>query len=244
MGRLAQSTNIFVELYYEWMDDEQAYLDWIDFYKRHVSQPVSSLLELACGTGNISKYLAEGIPKYMATDIDIHMLEQAKVKLPNHVCFMQMDMQNITIVETFDCVLCAADSMNFNQSVQELIKTADGVWEHLSHNGMFVFDVHHPNRLNQYKESYVETGSIQGINYEYILTSAMQSLTHEFYWYVGSYPTTQQYVQRIFSEAEIKQAFPSSKWNLIVENDQGESGFVSGEKWLIAAQAIKLEGEM
>ena len=243
MGRLSQSTNLFVDLYDEWMDDEQAYLDWINFYHHHVKQPVDTLLELACGTGNISKYLVDEVAHYVATDIDIEMLEQAKAKLPDHVNFKVMNMQDITIDETFDCVLCAADSLNFNLTIQQLIQTANTVWDHLKPNGKFVFDVHHPNRLKQYKEAYVETGTIQGIDFEYVLSSQLQDLTHEFYWYMGSYPTTQQYVQHVFLEEEIKQAFPSFKWKLTVENDVGEPGFVLGEKWLIIAQAIKPEGE-
>lgn len=243
MGRLSQSTNLFVALYDEWMDDDQAYQDWINFYKKHVPQPVTSLLELACGTGNISKYIAADIPRYVATDIDKEMLEQAKVKLPEHVEFKVMNMQDITIDETFDCVLCAADSMNFNQSLNQLTQTANTVWEHLKPDGMFVFDVHHPNRLKQYKEAYVETGTIKMIDFEYVLSSEAQTLIHEFHWYVGAYPTVQHYVQHIFLEAEIKQAFPSSKWKITVENDMGEPGFTLGEKWLVAAQAIKPKGD-
>lgn len=243
MGRLSQSTNLFVELYDEWMDDDQAYQDWINFYKRNVPQPVNSLLELACGTGNISQFLAQDIARYVASDLDLAMLDQAKVKLPEHVQFQVMNMQEITIDETFDCILCAADSMNFNQSVEQLTQTAQTVWDHLNEDGMFVFDVHHPDRLKQYEEAYVETGTIKSIDFQYVLSSSKQKLTHEFHWFVGAYPTTQVYTQHVFFESEIKKAFPSSKWKLTVENDEGKSGFVSGEKWLIAAQAIKPKGE-
>lgn len=242
MGGLPQSTNIFVDLYDEWMDDQEAYDAWVVFYRRHVPQPVGSILELACGTGNISQAIALDVPRYVASDIDPDMLIQAKNKLPSHVEFQVMNMQDITINESFDCVLCGADSMNFNQSLDELKQTASMVWNHLKPNGIFVFDVHHPNRLKQFKEAYVETGEIQGINFEYVLSSEDQKLTHDFYWYINSYPTIQQYIQHVFNEAEIKQAFPSSQWKLTVENDAGEKGFVDGEKWMIAAQAIKPDG--
>jgi SAM-dependent methyltransferase len=243
MGGLSKSTNLFVDLYDEWMDDEQAYLDWVDFFKRHVSMPVASALELACGTGNISKYIAKDIPRYVASDIDEDMLKQAKDKLPEHVELCVMNMQKITINETFDCVLCGADSMNFNQSVEELALVADTVWDHLHDKGVFIFDVHHPLRLSQYQEAYVETGSIHGINFEYILSSHNQKLTHEFHWYTTTYPVVQEYMQHVFFKGEIQQAFPSSKWKLSVENDEGKPGFVDGEKWLIVAHAIKSEGD-
>lgn len=239
MGRLSKNTDLFVKVYDAWMDDEQAYVDWVAFFKQHVSLPLDSLLELACGSGNISKYLVNHVNRYIASDLDEAMLVQAKAKLPEHVIFMQMNMQHIPLDETFDCIICGADSMNFNQNLEELHATATTVWNHLNDHGKFVFDIHHIDRINQYKQAYVETGTIQGIDFEYVLSSTDTTLVHEFYWYLKAYPITQQYIQRVFTLEEIRSVFLKHQWKLTIKTEDQKESSSSKEKWFIVAEAIK-----
>src|SRR5690554_3514294 len=122
MGRLPEVESMFVSLYDAWMDDEQAYIDWVDFYIRNSNQP-SSVCELACGTGNITKYIAPKVHRYVASDINPLMIAKAKEKIDASVEFVIADMRDFDFNETFDCVLCAADSMNFNENMDQLNQT-------------------------------------------------------------------------------------------------------------------------
>ncbi len=238
MGRLPQSENIFVEVYDSWMDDEKAYKDWVDFFKKQ--GPFESILELACGTGNITGYLCSISDRYVATDIDDDMLQKAQAK--TDLCMVEFqlaDMRDFDLDETFDRIICGADSINFNQNLKQLRQTVSCVKKHLNPNGVFVFDVHHPDRLKTYKKGYIETGVIDNIHFEYELYSRRNKLYHDFYWFIGGYPTVQQFVQTIFSQKDIQQVFDPDTWELTVENEHGDSGFVSGEKWHIAAKLIE-----
>ncbi len=235
MGRLLKSDNIFVDVYDQWMDDEQAYLDWVAFFKRQ--GPFTSALELACGTGNLTQHLCSLGERYVATDIDEEMLNKAQEKLSHlPIEFQLADMRDFNLLEQFDRVICGADSMNFNQNIKQLKKTVEHVRKHLNPQGIFVFDVHHPKRLETYREGYVETGQLDDIFFEYVLYSKRNKLIHDFYWYPQTYPIVQQFVQTIFTQKQLLMVFDDDTWNLHVENEQGKQGFVDGEKWHIAAQ--------
>ena len=235
MGRLLKSNNIFVDVYDQWMDDKQAYLDWVAFFKRQGD--FESALELACGTGNLTQYLCPLSQRYVATDIDEDMLNKAQEKLASlSIEFQLADMRDFQLMERFDRIICGADSVNFNQNIKQLKKTVANIQAHLNPNGKFIFDVHHPNRLHTYREGYVETGQVDDIFFEYVLYSKRNKLIHDFYWYTASYPIVQQFIQTVFTQKQLQMVFDEKTWSLHVENEHGEIGFVDGEKWHIAAQ--------
>ena len=235
MGGLSEVESIFELVYDLWMDDAQAYLDWADFYHRHVDDG-RSVLELACGTGNVTQLIAPSTKHYVASDISLAMLKQAQQKVPQHVKLQQLDMRDFKLDASFDAIICAADSINFNQDLPQLRQTMHCVAQHLKKGGFFVFDVHHPERLNMFKQAYIEVGQLNDLDYQYTLTSHGMMLVHEFHWYTGVYPQVESYQQRIFSEAELKVVFKPRHWELYVENENREPGFSFGEKWLICAK--------
>lgn len=239
MGRLSEVKSIFALVYDQWMDDEQAYLDWVDFYRRH--SDAQSVLELAGGTGNITKHILALTQHMVFSDISEDMVVQAKVKLGDSLDYHVLDMRDFNLNEHFDAVICGADSINFNQNVMELTQTVSQVKKHLKQQGVFIFDVHHPKRAIIYQQTYVETGILQDIPYEYTLSSHDAKLTHHFAWYTSSYPTIEVFEQRIFTKEELLHVFDEKTWELTVENEKGESGFVDGEKWNICA---KYKGEV
>lgn len=234
MGRLSEIESIFVRLYDEWMDDPAAYEHWATFFFNQV-QP-HKVLELACGTGNITRLLAPYISEYLASDIDENMLRQAQNKLPAHVKLQVLDMRDFELNDQFDAIVCGADSMNFNEDTTQLQQVMMQVAKHLKVDGVFIFDVHQPQRLTMFKEAYVEVGRLGGVDYEYTLMSEDDYLIHEFAWYVSAYPKLEVFKQRVFSQVELKAIFAEIYWDLYVENENGQVGFVSGEKWYIRAR--------
>lgn len=234
MGRLSEIESIFTSLYDEWMDDLEAYEHWVDFFFNQ-TQP-SSLLELACGTGNITRLIAPYIKEYVASDIDKNMLRQAQNKLPAHVALKVLDMRDFHLDKQFDAIICGADSMNFNEDSKQLHQVMMQVAKHLKVDGTFIFDVHQPQRLAMFKDAYVEVGSLAGVDYQYTLMSQGNDLIHEFAWYISAYPKVEVFKQRVFSETELKAVFDEAYWDLYVENEDGHVGFVSGEKWYLCAR--------
>jgi len=106
-----------------------------------------SLLELACGTGNILQHF---VNKYEISGIDISasMLEQAKKKLP-YVPLYEMNMANFRLGRKFDVVLCMYDSINHLLEYEDWIMMFKCVHNHLNPGGVFIFDMNTLERLDR-----------------------------------------------------------------------------------------------
>ena len=69
--------------------------------------PVGTLLDVACGTGRYSAYMAARGHKVIGVDLSPHMLELARAKLPE-ADFREGDMENLPVDDaSVDAALCA-----------------------------------------------------------------------------------------------------------------------------------------
>lgn len=90
-----------------------------DLAARAVALSPRSVLEVAAGTGAVTRALAAGLPvetKLVATDLNQPMLDQARKQMANapHVIFRQADAQALPFDDAqFDVVLCQFGAMFF-----------------------------------------------------------------------------------------------------------------------------------
>jgi SAM-dependent methyltransferase len=133
------------------MGDRAAAAEYVrSLIERH--QPgARSVLELACGTGSVLERLE---PDYELTGVDLsaEMLEVAAKKLPR-ARFVQGDMTEVSLGETFDVVLCVFDSINHLLTFEAWEAVFDRAREHLNPGGIFVFDVNTPRKLAAFAAS-------------------------------------------------------------------------------------------
>jgi len=85
----------FAEIYDNLMEDIE-YGKWANFIKKNIGQN-KTILEAACGTGSITKLLAEDNYKITAFDLSQEMLVKAYEKLRKYtnVEILNMNMKNI-----------------------------------------------------------------------------------------------------------------------------------------------------
>lgn len=110
MDPLYSAADIFNKnalLYQSRFMDVSLYADCLDHFCKHLPSG-GNVLELACGPGNITRYLLDQRPdlKVLATDIAPNMLELAKVNSPGAE-FQLLDCRDLSsITETYDGILC------------------------------------------------------------------------------------------------------------------------------------------
>ena len=106
-----------------------------------------TVLEIACGTGAILGFLAD---TYQVTGLDRSrpMLALARKKLP-HIRFYQQSMTSFRVAKQFDAIVCVFDSINHLLSFAEWKKVFRQVALHLTHDGLFVFDVNTLGKLQR-----------------------------------------------------------------------------------------------
>lgn len=105
------------------------------------------LLDLACGTGSLSEEMARLGYDVIGTDASEEMLSCAMDKkfesgLP--IQYLCQDMTELDMFGTIDVTLCALDSLNHLNSLEDIRKTFERVSLFCEPGGLFIFDVNTP----------------------------------------------------------------------------------------------------
>ena len=95
-------------LYQSKFMDVSLYGKTLNLFCEFVGTKGTSILELACGPGNITKYLLDQNPEYkiLGTDLAPKMIELAKENNPT-AGFQVMDCRDLSVVDQkFDAIIC------------------------------------------------------------------------------------------------------------------------------------------
>lgn len=103
-------------------------------------RPRTHILDLACGTGRVSKWLT--MMGYQVTGVDLSrvMLKLAVENAPE-AHFVQADIRSFQLAPVYSAAICLYDSLNHILSLPELTSVFKCVQEVLLPGGRFVFDL-------------------------------------------------------------------------------------------------------
>lgn len=143
---------------YDSLMEETDYEQWADYMDRLLTAnhcPGRRLLDLGCGTGNITIPLARRGYQITAVDLSAEMLAQAQAKsaaLGVAVAWQQQDMAALQLAgqPVFDAVIATFDAFNYltePEELQDLLHQINGL---LADGGILIFDVQTPYKLAQY----------------------------------------------------------------------------------------------
>jgi 2-polyprenyl-3-methyl-5-hydroxy-6-metoxy-1,4-benzoquinol methylase len=99
----------FAEEYASRFDNVSGYLNQLLYFVSQIKTASPAILELACGPGNVTKFLKNHFPesRILAVDLAPRMIELAKKALQD-VDFRIMDVRDVSILpEKFDAVMCS-----------------------------------------------------------------------------------------------------------------------------------------
>ncbi len=116
--------------------------------KRFSDIPVKEVLDMGCGTGELTRLLAEGGYDVCAFDCSADMLMRAQEKCAGlDVAFSMQDMRDFELYGTVQATLCSYDCINYLESgLKDCFSLVNNYTER---GGIFVFDV---NTEYRYKE--------------------------------------------------------------------------------------------
>jgi SAM-dependent methyltransferase len=144
----------FAYLYDELMKDAP-YDEWVQFVKDRIqTYQVNGvhLLDLACGTGELSVRFAKEGMTVTGIDLSADMLAVAQAKAGEEgvkIPFYQQNMADLEGQGQFDIIGIFCDSLNYLQSEEDVVKTFANVYDHLNDGGVFFFDVHSILKINE-----------------------------------------------------------------------------------------------
>lgn len=149
---------------YDELTYDVAYAAWADYIERHFRRgiPGKTILDLACGTGSLTRELALRGYEMIGVDLSPEMLAEAAEKnrdLGEGVIppiFLCQPMEKLDLYGTIDACVCCLDSVNYVTEPDDLAEAFRRVHLFLNPNGLFVFDINTPAKFSRIDgESYV-----------------------------------------------------------------------------------------
>lgn len=119
----------------------------------------STVLDLCCGTGHLSRLLAASGLRVFGADVSTGMLDVAAGAAPA-ASFFAADARALAVKASLDAVVSTFDSVNHLLSMEELVSVFRGVLDALRDGGIFLFDI-------LLEEAYIEDWSESGFYLEH-----------------------------------------------------------------------------
>ena len=132
------------------------YRYWVRYlaqlWERHGTAP-GTVLDLACGTGTVSRLLSSQGHQVVGVDLSAAMLARARqeaVGIDPPIEFIQQDAAELDLGgRRFDAVVCLFDSLNYLLKPERLASAFARVFGHLEPGGSFIFDLNTEYALAQ-----------------------------------------------------------------------------------------------
>ncbi|MEO7769224.1 MAG: class I SAM-dependent methyltransferase [Ferruginibacter sp.] len=142
------------------------YNDLLDLFCKHITKENADILDIACGPGNITKYLLKKRPDFNILGIDLasNMIELAKINNPNAE-FQLMDCRDIgTLEKRYEAIICGFGLPYL--SVEEAIKLIGDASRILKSNGiLYLSTMEDDNSKSGFKGPSSGAGDQMYINY-------------------------------------------------------------------------------
>lgn len=142
----------FAKVYDELMDNipYESWCSYLSELLKKYSVDSGLVLDMGCGTGNITQRLAESGYDMIGIDNSLEMLMIARDKdKSKEILYLLQDMRSFELYGTVRAVVSICDSMNYILEEEELLMVFKGVNNYLDPGGVFIFDM---NTVYKYQE--------------------------------------------------------------------------------------------
>ncbi len=115
------------------------YEGYLEFVEKAVNDfEVGSVLEMACGTGNLMEIFEKNGYDVEGFDISNSMLGVAESK---DLSVYKQDLKDFKIGRKYDLLICIYDSLNYLEDLEEIKRCFESSVEHLNEKGYLIFDL-------------------------------------------------------------------------------------------------------
>ncbi len=140
---------------YDQLMDNVPYEDWCVYLTgllRDYGCREGLVLELGCGTGALTRLLAQAGYDMIGLDSSPDMLSIARerqAKEETEILYLQQDMREFELYGTVAAVVSLCDSMNYITEYKELVQVFRLVNNYLDPGGYFIFDLNTPYKYRE-----------------------------------------------------------------------------------------------
>ncbi len=137
---------------YDKLNAEIDYEKWADFFEKcfekYLPEKPVLVLDLACGTGRMTRTLSKRGYDMIGVDGSSDMLFEAMYSYSSDgILYLLQDMREFELYGTVGAVVCCLDSINYLLEENDIKKTFSLVHNYLDPDGIFIFDVNSPYKF-------------------------------------------------------------------------------------------------
>lgn len=123
--------------------DNTPYEEWGHFIQERLKESGIKdglVLDLGCGTGRLTRFLAGCGYDMIGVDMSPEMLEIAREKPDEGILYLCQDIREFELYGTVSAVVSSCDCLNYITSEEELVEVFRLVNNYLDAQGLFIFD--------------------------------------------------------------------------------------------------------
>ena len=138
---------------YDRLTNDVDYEATVEFYMQILQREGLSprtCVDLACGTGSVTKILAEKGYEVTGVDLSEEMLTEAFQKvqdMENPPRFICQNLRDLYLPRGVDMAVCALDSLDYITDPRDCALAIRRIYKALNPGGIFIFDVNTPEKL-------------------------------------------------------------------------------------------------
>ncbi|MFQ3542705.1 class I SAM-dependent methyltransferase [Halobacillus rhizosphaerae] len=212
------------EVYDQLMADAP-YSEWVSLTQKIINQyhpDIQSILDLGCGTGEITCRLSEAGFQLTGVDLSEEMLSLAAQKSPGtKINWLHQDIRELKGLENFDCIVSFCDVLNYITTEEDLQRVFKNAYHSLTDSGLFIFDVHSLHHIQDHLlgETFAEV--YDDISYIWLCDPGdmNDTVVHDLTFFLQSEDVyerfDEQHVQRGYSVSEIERQITSAGFQLL-----------------------------
>lgn len=140
---------------YDMFQDNIPYEEWCEYLAdilKDYGVEDGLVLDLGCGTGRLTRLLAEKGYDMIGVDLSEEMLEIAtehQAREGGEILYLLQDMREFELYGTVGAVISICDSMNYLMEYEDLVQVFTLVNNYLDPGGVFVFDLNTPYKYRE-----------------------------------------------------------------------------------------------
>ena len=226
-NRDAKNYELLAYYYDSLLSDRESFGLWLAYIEE---KPFRTVLDLGAGSAIMAAILANKGYDVVASDISRQMKEAAAKNFKGE--YLVLDMTDYHLDRKFDLIICLVDSINYLQE-DELDSFFICAKEHLNQNGRLLFDMHHPCRLEEFADEYLEEGHIDDIDYLWSIESDPYDrlINTHFTFYTPNGMVLENHTQHVFDCEMIQNKMEKAGFAVRIIDD-----FVEEEKILVIGE--------
>ncbi|SDI94146.1 class I SAM-dependent DNA methyltransferase [Salimicrobium halophilum] len=231
---------------YDRLMKDAPYEEWETFFRkvleREQTQTVN-VLELGCGTGEITHRLAESGYRMTGVDLSPEMLSIAASKRNTSIQWIQQDITDLQGFSGYDAVISFCDVVNYITDSDGLASMFRHTSQALKGEGLFVFDVQSPSYALEHLAGETFAEVYDDLSYIWFCDRDGDLLTHDLTFFTEDGQRYQRFdeehQQRIYSLEEISRLLVQNGFRIAsVHSDFSLEEGTEGDRIFFVCQKV------